>query len=266
MPSTLTENSSTPKVSSASARTRKADAYQKDMTELVEQYLPLVKSHVSKIRPFFPETTTTEDLYSLGLKGLITAINQYQPDKNATLGSYASLRIRGTMLDELRRLDPMSRGARTKAKKLSRTIETLEGRLARPPEEEEVRKELGLSPAEYARLLEEVQPIIIFSLDSAGVSSNDGDAVTGLEEIVSDATEQNSRDICENHELIDLLRERITQLPEDSRKILTMYYYEDMRLKEIAKVFNRSEGRISQILTHTVLTLQTYFQSISIKP
>ena len=76
-----------------------------------------------KIRPFFPETTATEDLYSLALKGLITAINHYKPDKNTTLGGYASIRIRGTLLDELRKIDPMSRGARAKAKNLSRTME-----------------------------------------------------------------------------------------------------------------------------------------------
>ena len=160
----------------------------------------------------------------------------------------------------------MSRGSRAKAKKLRRTLEEMEARLRRPPEEEEVRGELGLPTGEYAQLLNEVQPITILSLDAAGVPNADGDAVTGLEEVVSDATEQNSRDICENHEIIELLRERITHLPEDSRKILTMYYYEDMRLKEIAQVFSLSEGRISQILTHTVLGLQTYFQSLSKKP
>lgn len=266
MASTFAEAPSAARSSPEVAPLRAASAYQKDMAELVEQYLPLVKSHVSKIRLCFPETTATEDLYSLALKGLITAINQYQPDKNTTLGGYASIRIRGTLLDELRKIDPMSRGARAKAKKLSRTMEAMESELGRPPTEDEVRKELNLSSGEYAQLLEDVQPITIFSLDSAGVSSDEGDAVNGLEEVVSDATEQDSRDICENQDLVELLRERIAQLPEDKRKILTMYYYEDMRLKEIAEVFDRSEGRISQILTHTVLTLQTYFQSISIKP
>jgi RNA polymerase sigma factor for flagellar operon FliA len=125
---------------------------------------------------------------------------------------------------------------------------------------------LKLSASEYAKLLEEVQPITIFSLQGAGNPSAETDQAAGLEEVISDATEQDSRDICENHELVELLRERIARLPEDARKILTMYYYEDMRLKEIAKIFNRSEGRISQILTHTVLTLQTYFQSISLNP
>ena len=242
------------------------DPYQKDLTELVNQYLPLVKSQVSKFRTSFPETTSTEDLYSLAIKGLITAINHYDPSKNATLGAYASLRIRGTLLDELRKIDPMSRASRAKAKQLRQTIEELEIRNGRPPEPDEVRKELKLSASEYTKLLEYVQPITIFSLQGAGNPTSDSDQATGLEEVISDATEQDSRDICENHELIDLLRERIARLPEDARKILTMYYYEDMRLKEIAQIFNRSEGRISQILTHTVLTLQTYFQSISVNP
>ena len=265
MASTLANESRSVRHKQPTSTSLQADAYKQDMTQLVEQYLPLVKSHVSKIRPFFPETTATEDLYSLALKGLIIAINQYKPDKNTTLGGYASIRIRGTLLDELRKIDPMSRGARAKAKNLSRTMEDLESDLGRPPSEEEVRAKLEMSPSEYAQLLEEVQPITIFSLDSAGVSSDEGEAVNGLEEVVSDATEQDSREICENQDLVELLRDRIAQLPDDRRKILTMYYYEDMRLKEIAEVFNRSEGRISQILTHTVLTLQTYFQSISIK-
>ncbi len=242
------------------------DPYQKKTAELVEQYLPLVKSQVSKFRSSFPSTTSTEDLYSMALKGLILAINHFDPSKNATLGAYASLRIRGALLDELRKIDPMSRSNRAKAKNLRQTIETLESSLGRPPEPEEVRKELKLSTQEYAKLLEDVQPITIFSLHGAGNPLPEAGQAAGLEEVISDATEQDSRDICENHELIELLRERIARLPEDSRKILTMYYYEDMRLKEIAKIFDRSEGRISQILTHTVLTLQTYFQSISVNP
>jgi RNA polymerase sigma factor for flagellar operon FliA len=264
MPSTLTKPRPVP--STVRPRPPGKDLYKQDLNELVNQYLPLVKSQVSKFRGSFPESTSTEDLYSLALKGLITAINQYDPSKNATLGAYASLRIRGTLLDELRKIDPMSRASRTKAKQLRQTIEELEIKIGRPPEPEEVRKELKLSSAEYAKLLEDVQPITIFSLQGAGNPSPEAGQAAGLEEVISDATEQDSRDICENHELIELLRERIARLPEDARKILTMYYYEDMRLKEIAKIFDRSEGRISQILTHTVLTLQTYFQSISVNP
>jgi RNA polymerase sigma factor for flagellar operon FliA len=264
MPSTLTKPR--PVTSSVRPRPTGKDPYQQDLNELVNQYLPLVKSQVSKFRGSFPDSTSTEDLYSLALKGLITAINQYDPTKNSTLGAYASLRIRGTLLDELRKIDPMSRASRAKAKQLRHTIEEFEIRNGRVPEPEEVRKELKLSASEYAKLLEEVQPITIFSLQGAGNPSAETDQAAGLEEVISDATEQDSRDICENHELVELLRERIARLPEDARKILTMYYYEDMRLKEIAKIFNRSEGRISQILTHTVLTLQTYFQSISLNP
>ena len=90
MASTLANESRSVRHKQPTPTPLQADAYKQDMTQLVEQYLPLVKSHVSKIRPFFPETTATEDLYSLALKGLITAINQYKPDKNTTLGGYAS--------------------------------------------------------------------------------------------------------------------------------------------------------------------------------
>ena len=117
MASTLANESRSVRHKQPTSTPLQADAYKQDMTQLVEQYLPLVKSHVSKIRPFFPETTATEDLYSLALKGLIIAINQYKSDKNTTLGGYASIRILpGTLLDELRKIDPMSRGARAKAK------------------------------------------------------------------------------------------------------------------------------------------------------
>ena len=95
MASTLANESRSVRHKQPTSTPMQADAYKQDMTQLVEQYLPLVKSHVSKIRPFFPETTATEDLYSLALKGLITAINQYKPDKNTTLGGYASILKRG---------------------------------------------------------------------------------------------------------------------------------------------------------------------------
>lgn len=231
---------------------------QKKRAQLIQDHLPLVKSVVGKMFPLLPKNAEVEDIYSIGVRGLITAVNQFDPKKGSSLGTYASFRIRGAILDELRKLDYLPRGDRAKAKKLQGVIAQLEARLGRPCSQEEVRADLNISLVAYHKLLKDTQPVYMISVDSDPNSESGGDSGS-LSEILADPNEQDIRDVCDRRDHINILRDRIKQLPDQQKKILVMYYYEEMKLSEIAVVFDLSEARISQILSHTILSLKSFF-------
>ncbi len=223
---------------------------------LLQLYLPIVKSIVARIKINLPPHIEEDDLQSVGLAGLIAALKKYDPEQKKSFGSYAAMRIRGAILDELRRMDWMPRNARTNFKRLRKTVEELEQRLGRPASEDEVRDELKLSPKEYSELLDEVRPISFLPLDH-NPTSDDGDE-TNLYEVIADDNLTSATDKMEKDEMIRMVAERINQLPEVPRKVLAMYYYEDMRLAEIAAVFGLTESRICQIHSQAILSLRTY--------
>ena len=129
----------------AAERYRQAMASEKDRERLIEDYLPLVKSIVSRMRHHFPDSYEMEDMYGIGAKALVVSVNQFNPSKGKSFGNYAALRIRGSLLDELRRIDSLPRANRAKAKSLQATIAEMEARDKRPPEVDEIRKELSLT-------------------------------------------------------------------------------------------------------------------------
>jgi RNA polymerase sigma factor for flagellar operon FliA len=241
---------------------RKASGQEAPDWSLLERYLPLVKSIVARMKIYFPPGVDMDDLYSIGVSGLITAVRRCDPDKTQSFASYAALRVRGAILDELRKLDWIPRSDRLLAKKLHRIINELEQGLRRPATEAEAAEAMGMSLVEYRQLLDTIRPVTFVSLDSAsgGEAESDGGQV---HEVISDDTQPNARDDCERKETVALLRERIKQLPDMPRKVLMMYYYEGMRLAEIAEVFNLTESRICQIHAQAVISLRSYLDRVT---
>ena len=231
-----------------------------DEKALTERYLPLVRSVVDRIRINLPPHIEAEDLYSVGILGLIAAVKNYDPKQNNTFAAYASRRIRGSVLDELRRLDWRPRRARAKARRIKEVIADIEQQNGRPATDEEVRKVLGLSAKEYAKWLEEAKPACFLALDQSPDEENGERA--SLHEIIADDTDVLARDDMERRELQELVAQRIRQLPDIPRKILAMYYHENMRLAEIASVFNLTESRICQIHAQTIIGLRGYIQRV----
>jgi RNA polymerase sigma factor for flagellar operon FliA len=233
----------------------------------IVRHLPLVKTVVGRMRMTLPETLDYDDLRSVGLAGLMTAVRKYDPTQSCTFPAFAMTHIRGAILDELRRMDLLTRGGREKAKKLQEAIIGLEQELGRPATEEDICETLNLSSKAYCHLLEEVKPISFLPLDSAAYCEDADDVV--LHETIEDEEQLPAREQLERKELIDLVVERLQQLPDLPKKVMAMYYFEDMRLSEIAAAFGLSEGRISQIHTQTVLSLRAFMQRIlagSIQP
>jgi RNA polymerase sigma factor for flagellar operon FliA len=227
-----------------------------DEKELIERYLPLVRNVVDRIKINLPPHVDVADLYSVGVTGLIAAVRRYDPDQGHTFAGYAATRIRGAVLDELRRMDWCPRRVRARTRKLKEAIGAIEQKLGRAATEQEICAELKLTPQDYAKWLEESRPVTFIAIDQ----TSEGDESEGgsLHEALPDETDETGREKMEKQELLQLLTQRMTELPDIPRKILAMYYFEKMRLAEIAQVFGLTESRICQIHSQTILSLRSY--------
>jgi RNA polymerase sigma factor for flagellar operon FliA len=228
--------------------------------DLVQQYLPLVTSILGRLAMTLPDHVDHDDLQSAGLVGLLQAVRNYDPSSGNSFETYARVRIRGAMLDELRRMDWVPRTVHEKARKIQQTMGELEQKLGRSPSEAEVAKALGLSVNDYTKLLDEVRPAAFVCLDATTTSEN-GD--TGnLYEVVADTTEEGPAEHASRHELKDVVLARLKELPEIQRKVLALYYGEDLHLREIAEVFGLTESRICQIHSQAILAIRSYVQRV----
>lgn len=231
-----------------------------DEKELIERYLPLVRNVVDRIKLNLPPHVDADDLYSVGVSGLMSAVKKFDPDQGSTFAAYATTRIRGAILDELRRMDWCPRRARSKARKMKEAVNEVEQRLGRSASEEEVREHMGLSSKEYSKWLEEVRPVCFVNIDSAAEHEESEGAT--LHELIADENNVSVRDRMEKDELMQIVAQRISELPDIQKKILAMYYFENMRLAEIAAVFGLTESRICQIHTQTMISLRSYIQRV----
>jgi RNA polymerase sigma factor for flagellar operon FliA len=229
----------------------------KSEEDILKSHMPLVRSVVDRMRASLPPQVDVEDLYSVGLLGLINANRRFDPTLGVNFSSYAAMRIRGAVLDELRRIDWMSRSLRVKAKKLTDVISSIEQKAGRPATEAEIAEELGISGEEYSSLLDELRPMSYIELDS--LASNDEES--NMHDLVADERQPTASEQAMKNELIKLVTERLQKLPDMQKKILAMYYFENLRLAEIAKVFGVTESRICQIHTQAILSLKTYIRS-----
>lgn len=228
--------------------------------DLVEQYLPLLRSLVGRMAMNFPAHTDIEDIHSIALTGLISASQGFDPNKGSSFGTYATLRIRGALLDELRRMDWMPRTDRLKIKQYKKSVGELEQRLQRPVSCEDICRELDISAKEQAELQELGNPLFIIPLETT--LGNDPE-MPCLHETIADITEMDSRDITENHELMKQIREGLDNLPVIQKKVLVMYYVKGLRLMEIANVLKRSESRICQIHAQAISSLRKYLNNVA---
>jgi RNA polymerase sigma factor for flagellar operon FliA len=224
--------------------------------ELIENHLHLVHSAVARIKRSVPAHIDADDLQSIGLAGLVSAVRRYNPVQGRTFAGYAAMRVRGAMLDELRRLDSCSRRARARARQLKETTGGLEQKLGREVTAEEVRAELGLSREEYGKWVEEAQPVGFVAIDrSAEVDEGPG---SSLHDLLADEQDETGRMQLEKEERIRLLARRIEELPTQQRRILAMHYHQGMRIGEIARAFGVTSSRVSQLHARALAELKAW--------
>lgn len=222
--------------------------------ELVKAYLPLVKTVVGRLAMTLPAHVDAQDLHSVGLIGLLNAVRQFNPALGASFESYARLRIRGAVLDELRRMDWATRYVHAKARRMQAVMGELERSLGRLPTDAEMAAALSLTADEYERWLEEIRPATFISLDVA--TTQDGEESGDAHERLLGSTDDEPLTQLSSKDLSRLIAGRIEQLPDLQRKILAMHYYEDMRLKEIALALGYSEAHICQSHARAILAIR----------
>ncbi len=251
------DSEATSEFSSASSYYRRSSE-ELERNERIEQYFPLVEKILGTMLRRLPTHVSADDLRSAGTMGLISAAERFDSAQAAAFAGYACVRIRGAILDELRRIDPCSRRSRQLAKKIESATQETAQALGRAPSDEEVSTRLRVSSAEFARLRERASPVRIVSLD---VSPDTGESTGGiLHEIIPD-DQEDAREKMEREDLLKSLAERITELPDLQKKILALYYFEGMRFAEIGEAFDLTESRISQIHKKAVLRLRALMRS-----
>ena len=222
--------------------------------ELILEHLPLVKYLVGRIVPKLPPHIDPQDLMSAATIGLIHAADRFDPTRGILFKTFAEQHVRGTILDELRSYDVLSRSMRYKYKRLERLIMSMEHRLGRNPTSEEMAQALDISLDEYYGLLDDVHVFTFISLDD---SWNDDDGNTlCLTDVLKGSEAKNPQQQLIKLQLADALGKAIEMLPEKERMVVTLYYSEDFNLREIGETLGLTESRISQILSQAMVRLR----------
>ncbi|RNC67258.1 MAG: FliA/WhiG family RNA polymerase sigma factor [Desulfuromonadales bacterium] len=228
--------------------------------ELIVSHLPLVKFLVGRIASQLPPHLDQEDLMSAAIIGLITAAERFDPSRGVQFKTFAEQRIRGTIIDELRSQDWLSRSLRDKFKKLEKEFCMLEHRYGRNPTSEEVAASLKITVHEYHSMLEEIHLLSFVSLDEAW-EDEDGSPF-GLLDILADTGIENPQSQLMARQMLDSLTDSIEGLPEKEKLVITLYYYEELNLKEIGAVLELSESRISQLHSQAIVRLRAKMKNM----
>jgi RNA polymerase sigma factor for flagellar operon FliA len=223
---------------------------------LIVTYAPLVKYVAGRLGSGLPAHVDDEDLVSYGLLGLIGAIERYDPDRDVKFETYAIQRIRGAIIDELRALDWVPRSIRSRARDIERAIAELEAKFGRAPTDEEISKKLGISEDELNESLSEISRSSIAALDELWtISGTSGDQVA-LIDTIEDTEAPDPQSSLSQTELREAIADAIARLPEREKLVVTLYYYEELTLREIGEVLGVTESRVSQLHTKAVLRLK----------
>lgn len=223
--------------------------------KLIVEYLHLVKFVVGRLGAALPNHVKYEDLYSSGITGLIRSIERFDLSRNRKFEGFACLLIKGAIIDEMRELDWIPRSIHQKAHQLERAQLELQQQLGREPSEGELAHHVGITEEELGELLVCIRPAILVPLN--GEVSYSDEEPASLSERIADVRAETSGAIAERKEKVTLLTHAIESLSEQERRVLTLYYYEELMLREIGEIMQLSESRISQIHTKAILKLRT---------
>jgi RNA polymerase sigma factor for flagellar operon FliA len=238
---------------------RKKDPQIRDM--FVKQYAPLVKYVAGKVAVGMPHNVDFDDLVGFGVFGLIDAINKFDPNKHVKFKTYAVTRIRGAIFDELRSIDWVPRSVRQKTREIEDTVHQLEASLGRAASDSEIAAEMGVSEDDFQKTMMKISSTSILSLNDVWYTSEENDHVSIVDSIESPKS-LNPDTIVEKEEVKRVIVQAINELPEKEKKVLVLYYYEDLTLKEIGKVLEVTESRISQLHTKAIMRLRSRLTNI----
>ena len=227
----------------------------------VRQYAPLVKYVAGKVAVGMPHNVEFDDLVGFGVFGLFDAIEKFDPEKHVKFKTYAVTRIRGSIFDELRSIDWVPRSVRQKTREVEETIRALEAQLGRSATDEEIAAAMGVPVSDFQALVLRISGTSILSLNDVWYTGEDEDKIS-IGESIESPTSLNPDIIVEKGEIKRVIIEAIEELPEKEKKVLVLYYYEDLTLKEIGHVLGVTESRISQLHTKAIMRLRAKLTGI----
>jgi RNA polymerase sigma factor for flagellar operon FliA len=228
--------------------------------ELITAYAPLVRFVVGRLGIPSTGLLEAEDLVSYGMIGLINAIDRYDPSRGVRFEAFASVRIRGAVIDQLRTLNWLPRSAISRIRQIESALATLEQKLGRPAREEEVAREIGVTTERYRQMLLETNSTVL-SLDAPLSSLSQEDEVASLGELLVDHSVPGPVEQAEQQELTDTLSRAVDNLPEREKLLLSLYYQEELTMKEISKILSVSESRVCQLHMQAVMRLRSVLAS-----
>jgi len=230
-----------------------------DRNSMILEYYPLVKSIAYRLVSRFPSNIDVDDLINVGTLGLINAIDRFNPERQESFKAYAELRIRGAIIDELRQLDWVPRSVRQRVAELERCQRSLEAELGRQPTDQEVADHMGLQLKDYHELTRSTALLSVVSLEDLGVhDENKRDILQVLK-----GNSEDPDHIFEAKCATDKLASAISALPQKEKIVVSLYYYEDLTLREIGEVLGVTESRVSQIHSQAVGRLKIKLKKLS---
>ncbi|GAB6192656.1 FliA/WhiG family RNA polymerase sigma factor [Desulfocastanea catecholica] len=230
-----------------------------DKSKIIRDHLYLVDILVGRMVTQVPSFMNKDDMKSAGMLGLLDAANKYDASKNILFKTFAEYRIRGAILDEMRKLDWFSRSLRDKQNRIGRTIMALELKLGRDPEEHEVATAMDLSLDDYRIMLGEVSHLGCVSLNETLDNSQEGSSF--LDSLMDERADISPGARIEGLQLAEKVAEVLAHVSEKERLVISLYYYEELTQKEIAEVMELSEGRVSQLHSQALIKLKTKLEA-----
>lgn len=228
---------------------------------LIKQYLPLVKYVAGKLAVGMPQNVEFDDLVSYGVIGLFDAIEKFDPGKHVKFKTYAVTRVRGAIFDQLRQLDWVPRSIRQKTREVEDAVRRLEAQLGRSASDQEIARELGVSEKDFEKLVMKISGTTVLSLNDVWYSGEENDRMS-IGDSIESPQSRNPDAIVEKQEVKRVIIEAINELPDKEKKVLVLYYYEDLTLKEIGAVLGVTESRISQLHTKAIMRLRGRLTSV----
>ena len=228
---------------------------------LVKQYLPLVKYVAGKLAVGMPQNVEFDDLVSYGVIGLFDAIDKFDPDKHVKFKTYAVTRVRGAVFDQLRQLDWVPRSVRQRTRAIEEAVRRIESQNGRSASDKEIAAELGITSGEFDKLLVKISGTTVLSLNDVWYSGDENDRMS-IGDSIESPHSRNPDSIVEKQEIKRVIVEAINELPDKEKKVLVLYYYEDLTLREIGAVLGVTESRISQLHTKAIMRLRSRLTNV----
>lgn len=228
---------------------------------MIIKYIPYVKYIASRLVAGKPPGVEYEDLISFGILGLIDAVEKFDPSKGLKFETYATLRIKGAIIDELRKISWIPKSAFTKLSSLNQARERFEMENNREPSQEELAKSMGIGVGEVRNIETYVNYVSLVSLDEVFFKSDEEDLQ--FKSVLEDENSPQPDKILEDYEKYHFLKKAIDMLPEKDKLILNLYYYEKFTLKEIGKVLDVSESRVSQLHSRAIIRLRENMNNLN---